>query len=393
MKFKSNTEILNELLNKVMPIVPKKPSIVQLQYLFFDLQDNELKVIATNEELSILTKIEVEGIENGKILVPAKKFAEIISSFGNSGEVYFSANEENSEIQINFGKGKYKFSGIEYGEFIDTTHLFGPIEPPIGEVEQGEDILTAEFEAGEFQKICDRNLFAVSTEDYKIAMTGVLFQFRGDTLTTVSTDGFRLNRYVIKKDQSVYPTQFDVIIPANSMEFLKKVNTTCKMQVIKQDLAPKYLRFEYDNTMFTTRIITEKFPAYETIIPQSFAYKALVPLSELITLIKRVSIFANIVNKLVILIFNENELTIKVQNEDTGEFAEETLACEFNSINFEVGIRYDYVLQSLQHISYEKQEELDLVEFNFNDPVKPYIICPKDEIDTLLMLNMPVRYK
>jgi len=357
MKFKSNTEILNELLNKVMPIVPKKPSIVQLQYLFFDLQDNELKVIATNEELSILTKIEVEGIENGKILVPAKKFAEIISSFGNSGEVYFSANEENSEIQINFGKGKYKFSGIEYGEFIDTTHLFGPIEPPIGEVEQGEDILTAEFEAGEFQKICDRNLFAVSTEDYKIAIPGVLFQFRGDTLTTVSTDGFRLNRYVIKKDQSVYPTQFDVIIPANSMEFLKKVNTTCKMEVIKQDLAPKYLRFEYDNTMFTTRIITEKFPAYETIIPQSFAYKALVPLSELITLIKRVSIFAN------------------------------------NSINFEVGIRYDYVLQSLQHISYEKQEELDLVEFNFNDPVKPYIICPKDEIDTLLMLNMPVRYK
>lgn len=393
MKFKSNTEILNDLLNKVMPIVPKKPSIVVLQYLFFDLDGNELKVIATNEELSILTKIDVEGFENGKILVPAKKFSDIIASFGNSGEVYFSANEENSEIQINFGKGKYKFGGIEYGEFIDTTNLFSPIVPPTNEIELGDELLTAEFEAGEFQKICDRNLFAVSTEDYKIAMTGVLFQFRGDTLTTVSTDGFRLNRFVIKKDNNVYPTQFDVIIPANSMEFLKKVNSHCKMVVIKQDLAPKYLRFEYDNTMFTTRIITEKFPAYETIIPQTFAYKALIPLSELITLIKRVSIFANIVNKLVILIFNENELTIKVQNEDTGDFAEETLACEFNSVNFEIGIRHDYVLQSLQHISYEKEEDSNWVEFNFNDPIKPYVICPKDQIETLLMLNMPVRYK
>lgn len=393
MKFKSNTEILNELLNKVMPIVPKKASIVVLQYLFFDLHDNNLKVIATNEELSIQTIIEVDGIEDGKILVPAKKFAEIVGAFGKSGEVSFSANENNSEIQINFGKGKYKFSGIEYSEFVDIDYLFGPIQPLANEIEAGDDVLSAEFEPGEFPKISDRNLFAVSTEDYKPAMTGVLFQFRGTTLTTVSTDGFRLNRYIITKENQIYPEQFDVIIPANSMEFLKKVNSQCKMVVIKQDLAPKFLRFEYDNTLFTTRIITEKFPPYETIIPSNYQHKALVPLNELSTLIKRTSIFANTVNKLVILYFNENELSIKVQNDETGEYAEETLPCEFNSIDFEIGVRHDYFLQALQHLSYQKEEQEDIVELKFNDPIKPYIVCPKDEYDTLLMLNMPVRYK
>lgn len=393
MKFKSNTEILNELLNKIMPIVPQKASIVVLQYLFFELIENKLKVIATNEELSIQTIIEVDGIEDGKILVPAKKFAEIIRAFGKSGEISFSVNESNSEIQINFGKGKYKFSGIEYSEFVDIGYLFGPIQPPTGDLEESDEVITAEFEAGLFQKISDRNLFAVSTEDYKPAMTGVLFQFRGDTLTTVSTDGFRLNRYVIKKDNKVFPTQFDVIIPANSLEFLKKVNSPSKMVVIKQDLAPKFLRFEYDNTLFTTRIINEKFPPYETIIPSSYQHKALVPLSELTSLIKRTSIFSNTINKLVILNFNEKELTIKVQNEETSEYAEETLPCEFNSIDFEIGVRHDYFSQALHHLSYEKEEQEDVVELKFNDPIKPYIICPKDEYDTLIMLNMPVRYK
>ena len=155
MKFKSNTEILNELLNKVMPIVPKKASIVVLQYLFFDLHDNNLKVIATNEELSIQTIIEVDGIEDGKILVPAKKFAEIVGAFGKSGEVSFSANENNSEIQINFGKGKYKFSGIEYSEFVDIDYLFGPIQPLANGIEAGDEVLSAEFEPGEFSKISD----------------------------------------------------------------------------------------------------------------------------------------------------------------------------------------------------------------------------------------------
>lgn len=393
MKFKSNTEILNELLNKIMPIVPKKASIVVLQYMFFDLKGNQLKVIATNEELSIQTIVEVDGIEDGKILVPAKKFAEIVGAFGKSGEVHFAANENNSEIQINFGKGKYKFSGIEYSEFVDINYLFDPITLPSEDTSDSEEVLTAEFAPGEFHKISERNLFAVSTEDYKPAMTGVLFQFRGNILTTVSTDGFRLNRYVINKENQVYPSQFDVIIPANSMEFLKKVNSNCKMVVIKQDLAPKFLRFEYDNTLFTTRIITEKFPPYETIIPSSYQHKALVPLSELITLIKRTSIFANTINKLVILYFNEKELIIKVQNDETGEYAEENIPCEFNSIDFEIGVRHDYFLQALQHLSYEKEEQEDIVELKFNDPIKPYIICPKDEYDTLLMLNMPVRYK
>lgn len=392
MKFSSNTEVLNELLNKVMPIIPQKTSIVVLQYLYFDLEGNNLKVIATNEELSIQTIITVEGSEDGKVLVPAKKFADIIRSFGKSGDVHFTVNQSNNEIQINFGKGRFKFSGIQPDEFVDIGYLFGPIEIPENGEGVVDELITAEFEAGEFPKIADRTLFAVSTEDYKPAMTGVLFQFRSTTLTTVSTDGFRLNRYVINKENKVYPEKFDVIIPANSVEFLKKVNVPAKMVVIKEDLAPKYLRFEYDRTMFTTRIIREKYPPYETIIPTSYNYKALVPLEQFISVIKRTSIFVNQVNKLIILWFKENELTIKVHNDETNEYAEETLPCEFNSLDFEIGVRYDYILQSLQHLKYEKEEK-DIVELRFNEPIKPFIICPEDEYETLLMLNMPIRYK
>lgn len=393
MNFKCSTDVMIDLLNNVMPIIAPKSTILVLQYLSFDLQDNLLTVIATSEDLTIKTSIEVNGTEDGKILVPAKKYNDIIRSFGKSGEITFNADESNQEIQINYGKGKYRFSGLDWEEFIQTDHLFGVSPMDSTNAEDENDELRATFHKGELNQIAERNLFAVSTEEYNLAMTGVLFQFRTNKLISVSSDGFRLNRFVLNKEENLYPEQYDVIIPSKSMEFLKKIEADCDMTVIRQDKAPKYLKFSYDNTIFTTRIITDKFPAYETIIPESFNYTAYVPLNELLSATKRVSIFANPDNKLLILKFTPDALTLVAENEQTAENANEIINCEFSGEEFEIGVRYDYFTQSIQHINFENPENQGVVEMKFNDANKAYIIIPKEEGDRYLMLNMPVRFK
>ncbi len=394
MNFKCTTDVMLDLLNNVMPIIAPKSTILVLQYLSFDLEGNLLTVIATSEDLTIKTSIEVNGTEDGKILVPAKKYSDIIHSFGKSGEITFNADEENQEIQINYGKGKYRFSGLDWEEFIQTDHLFGvsPLDGTNAEEDATEE-LKAKFIKGELSHIAERNLFAVSTEEYNLAMTGVLFQFRSNKLTSVSSDGFRLNRFVMTKEENLFPEQYDVIIPSKSMEFLKKIESDCDMTVIRQDKAPKYLKFSYDDTIFTTRIITDKFPAYETIIPESFNYTAYVPLNELLSATKRVSIFSNPDNKLLILKFTSDSLTLVAENEQTAENASEIVNCEFTGEGFEIGVRYDYFTQSIQHINYENPENQGVVEMRFNDPNKAYIIIPKEEGERFLMLNMPVRFK
>ncbi len=394
MKFKSTIDTLNELLNRVIPIVPQKSTILVLQYLHVTLQGNELKVMVTNEELSLLTTIEVEGIEDGSVLFPAKKFNEIVKLLSKGSEVTISVDSDNYEVTLNYNKGKFKFKGIEPDEFVDVVYLFKGQIPMIEElstkIEQGENV--ALFKKGVLQKVSDRLLFAVSTEEYKPAMTGVLFQFREKQLITAATDGYRLNRYIINDEGIIFSKLFDVIIPAHSLEFLKKIDSDIIMNVIYENEAPKFLRFDYDDTVFVTRIINEKYPPYETIIPEEFEFTAFVPLNELINTMKRVSLSSNNVSKLVVLKFENNQLNANTQNEETGELAEETLPCEMNFSSFEIGVKYDYFLQSLQHLYYEGNNE-DIAEIRFNDPVKAFIICPKDQYETLIMLNMPVRYK
>lgn len=394
MKFKSTIDILSELLNQVAPIVPQKSTVLVLQYLNFKLEGNLLSVIATNEEISILKKIEVEGLEDGSVLVPSKKFYDIIKSIGKGGEVSFTVDSTNLEIELKYNKGKFKLKGIDANEFIDLEGLFENeltnISTLLDSIAEGE--LFAKFSPGLISKLTDRTLFAVSTEDYKPAMTGVLFQFREKQLTVAATDGYRLNRYISVSEEPVYPKIFDVVIPSSSLDFLRKIDTEMIMSVLKEDESPKYLRFDFDSTIFTTRIINEKFPPYETIIPTDYTYDCIVPLNELIAATKRVSLTANTVSKLMIMNFGNNQLTLNTQDDETGEFAEETMPCEIQFEKFEIGVKYDYFLQSLQHLFYDKTSE-DTVELRFNDPAKAFIICPKGEYESFIMLNMPVRYK
>jgi DNA polymerase-3 subunit beta len=358
------------------------------------LEGNTLSVIATNEEVSILKKIEVEGLEDGAALVPSKKFTDIIKSIGKGGEVTFTVDTTNYEIEVKYGKGKFKLKGIDANEFISLEGLFENeltnIATLLDSIAEGE--LFAKFSAGLFAHLTDRTLFAVSTEDYKPAMTGVLFQFREKILTVAATDGYRLNRYISTSEEAVYPKVFDVVIPSSSLDFLKKIDSEMIMSVLKEDDSPKYLRFDFDNTIFTTRIINEKFPPYETIIPMDYSFNAIIPLNELVSATKRVSLTANTVSKLMILNFANNQLTVNTQDDETGEFAEETMPCEIQFEKFEIGVKYDYFLQSLQHLFYDNNSE-DVVELRFNDPAKAFIICPKGEYETFIMLNMPVRYK
>ncbi|OGU59994.1 MAG: DNA polymerase III subunit beta [Ignavibacteria bacterium GWF2_33_9] len=394
MKFKSTIDALSELLNYVAPIVPQKSTVLVLQYLNFNLSGNTLSVIATNEEISILKKIEVEGLEDGSVLVPSKKFNDIIKSIGKGGEVTFTCDTNSFEIEFKYGKGKFKLKGIDSQEYISLEGLFENeltnISNILEKVAEGE--LFAKFEEKLFAKLTDRTLFAVSTEDYKPAMTGVFFQFRENQLTVAATDGYRLNRYIHSTEENAYPKVFDVVIPSSSLELLRKIDAEMIMSVLEEDDSPKYLRFDFENTILTTRIINEKFPPYETIIPNDYTFTALVPLNELISATKRVSLTANTVSKLMILNFANNQLTLNTQDDETGEFAEESLPCEIQFEKFEIGVKYDYFLQSLQHLYYDGTSE-DVLELRFNDPAKAFIICPKNEYETFIMLNMPVRYK
>ena len=114
------------------------------------------------------------------------------------------------------------------------------------------------------KEIIESTLFAVSQDELKPSLTGVLFKFSEDNFTAVSTDGHRLVKYQIK-DFLSEKIKEEIIIPKKFLSFLF---TQLSEKKIKLSIGNNFITAHLDKDIITTKIIDEKFPDYDSVIPK-----------------------------------------------------------------------------------------------------------------------------
>jgi DNA polymerase-3 subunit beta len=162
------------------------------------------------------------------------------------------------------------------------------------------------------------------------------------------------------------------------------------MSVIESNGKVTHLRFDYGNTVFITRIINEKFPPYESVIPDNNPFFAIINKNEVLEAIKRVSIFTSNVTKQVKFKLENNIMTISGEDEESGNQAVEQINCDYQGDDLQIGFNFKYLEDALNNIDEEETED-NLVKISFSEPSKPALISPTSEDENLLMLIMPVR--
>lgn len=386
MIFKASLSKFQDTLQKALPAMPRKSTLPVLEHLSFTLEGNNLKIIATDQDIIILSNLEVEGLEDGKILVPGYKINEITKALGSKGDIEFSTNEETFEIVLQTSFGKYKMKGLDEEEYLDIPVLFSTDKPNIDE----SNPPTAKFTADEINRLAEKTGFAVSIDEFRPAMTGVLFEFKGDHVNAVATDSFRLVKAVNRSETNSYVEDISIIMPSRTIDLLKKIDEDVTMSTIETQGKTTHARFDYGTTVLISRIIDEQFPAYETVIPDDNDLSATIPQKELLAAIRRVSIFANTDSNQVKLSLQENVLQVLGEDEESGTQAQETIECEFPGEQFSIGFNYRYLEQALQNTE-DEMGDTGMVLMSFSEPNRPALIMPKENTDELLMLIMPVR--
>jgi DNA polymerase-3 subunit beta len=336
-----------------------------------------------------MSTLEVSGMEDGSILVPGRRLSEIVRALGSSGDIEFSSKQETYEIVLITGSGKYGMKGINPDEYLDLPELFESDKPDLS-IEPEDDKKAAKFSKDRIMWLSNKTAFATSGDEFRPAMTGVLFQFRGNYVNAVATDSYRLAKAVARDNEDGYPDSLDVIIPARSVELLKKVDEDVIMSVIETGSKITHVRFDINNTVFITRIIDESFPPYESVIPSETELTATIDKSEFLAAIKRVAIFTSSVSKQVRMQIEGNEIRIFGEDEETGSKANEEIACDYGGEMIEIGFNYKFLEEAFSSIESDDKEG-DKVVMEFSDPTLPALLKPSKENDTLLMLIMPVR--
>jgi DNA polymerase-3 subunit beta len=368
MKFSVPNGELQRALLKVSGVIPSKSTLPILENILFALSKNTLTITATDLEISMTVTLEVNGLEDGKIAVPARRLTETVRALPDV-TVNFQADTSSNKIVMRTETGEYKLTGESSEEF-----------PSIPEFE-AEDELTIESE--DFHRTINKTLFAVSTDELRPSMMGILFQIKKNELRAVSTDGHRLVR-LIKKDFSSPSIQRDVIIPSKALNLVAKSAEEVQNKIA---LNKSNVMIRFGSTTLISRLIDENYPNYETVIPTENDKELTVARDLLLSSVRRVALYSSTTTRQIRFTLAKTEMKISAEDIDFGGEATETFPCTFRGEAMEIGFNAHYILDVLSHL------DSDEVVFKLSTPTRAGIVEPATQRDheDLLMLVMPVR--
>ncbi len=284
--------------------VPSRTTMPILGNVLLATDHGQLKLAATNMELSIVHWMGARVETEGDITVPARNFVDLTNSLPPE-QVALTLDESTLTLKLSCGSVNASFRGISADEF--------PLVPEPDD-DNGFSIEAADLNTGLTQVT-----FAASTDESHPVLTGVLAEFEGESMTLAAADGFRLSLREIPLMEPV-PSAFDVIIPARALSELMRITSGLEEPVHISTTRPhNQILFQMPDTVLNSQLIDGSFPDVRRIIPRSHKTRVVLGREEILQACKRAAIFARDVANIVSLRIEDGELTVAADSSESGQ--------------------------------------------------------------------------
>ncbi|MGL1889503.1 MAG: DNA polymerase III subunit beta [Reichenbachiella sp.] len=368
MKFIVSSSYLLKQLSAINGVITTNPVVPILENFLFEISEGKLVVTASDLQTSMVTELEVEAKESGNIAVPSKILLETLKNLPEQ-PVTFTIDENSYSIEINSDNGRYKLAGENATDFPKV-----PTVSDSSSVNISSDVLT---------NAISNTILATSSDELRPAMTGVYLNLSETNTTFVATDGHRLIRY--RRVDIASENGASMIIPRKALTLLKSTLPSENTNVnVEYNVANAF--FKFDGIHMVCRLIDERFPDYENVIPANNDNIMTIDRGELLGSLKRIAIYANKTTHQVRLKITGSELIVSSEDLDFSNEANERLSCDHDGSDIEIGFNGKFLIEMLNNIG-SKQ-----VTLKFSEPNKAGLLFPVDgdENEDLLMLVMPV---
>lgn len=357
---------LSQRLQAVSAVVPTKTTLSVLSNVLFSAEGSELKLTATDLDLSMTTTLPAKVEEPGKACVPSKRVTEIVRSLP-SQEVRISVKANGIRIQC--GRGEFKIGGAPPEEFPKVTDRLA---------EKGFSVAADNLGA-----MIEKVLHAASRDLSRLALTGVLWEFEKTRFAMVATDGHRLAK-VVRNEKVPAGDVKEVIVPAKALEHLQRL--TPDDGNIRVGVNASYIMFDLGSTFLHARLLEGPFPNYRPVIPAQNKNKMTVEREALAQATRRVAILANSLTHQIKFALRADTVSLSVSTPDLGEAQEEVVAA-YGGPEMDIGFNANYLLDIL------KSTDSSDVEFAIDRPDNATVVrpAPGKEGEEFLCLLMPLR--
>jgi DNA polymerase-3 subunit beta len=371
MKLTIERAALLKSLAHVQSVVERRNTIPILSNVLIEAEGGSLGLTATDMDLTIIEQVEADVSESGATTAPAHTLYDIVRKLPEGAQIELETSGEAGQMTLASGRSNFTLSTLPKEDF-----------PSSGSAELPHSFSLA---AGELKNLIDRTRFAISTEETRYYLNGIyLHGAESDgvpVLRAVATDGHRLARFEMPLPEGAKDMP-GVIVPRKTVGELRKLIDESE-QSIEVSLSETKVRFAFESTELTSKLIDGTFPDYERVIPSGNDKVLGVDRHAFSAAVDRVSTISTEKSRAVKLSLADGTLVLSATSPESGSATEE-IEVEYGGEALEIGFNSSYLLDIARQIESEEAQ------FLLSDAASPTIVRDVDDASALYVL-MPMR--
>jgi DNA polymerase III subunit beta len=338
-----------------------------------------LRIAATDLYLAIAGKVTADVGKGGSVAVPAKDLLERVKMMPE-GPIQLSTQDNSSTVIRAAGSARrYTLRGMPGDDF-----------PPLPAPAEGAPTLALEVDV--LQELIAKTHFSISTDETRAHLNSALFEWDGDIVRMVTTDGHRLSKMEVKV--SGRQASATMLIPLKAIQELrrlcdevladpgKEAKEGAKPQLqITQSGSSAF--FQGGGTTFSVKLVDAQFPPYSQVIPQGSEKKVTVPRAAFADALRAVSIAASERTGGVKLALSKGTMRITSESPESGDGFDE-VGVDYSGAPITIGFNAKYFLDVLAALT---EDEVIL---GLSGELDPAVVRPSSERQFLAVV-MPMR--
>ncbi|MBX3185926.1 MAG: DNA polymerase III subunit beta [Labilithrix sp.] len=346
---------------------------------------NALRLAATDLYLSLLGRVPADVSKNGSVAVSAKDLFERVKMMPDGPVVIATQDNATTTLKASGSARRYTLRGMPGDDF-----------PPLPQPAEGSPTLALDVEV--LSELIQKTHFSISTDETRAHLNSALFEWDGDVVRMVTTDGHRLSKVDVKV--SGRQASATMLIPLKAIHELRRLCDEMLAEgasstdgerkkpelLITQSGSSAF--FQGAGMTFSVKLVDAQFPPYSQVIPQGADKVVRAPRTAFADALKAVSVAASERTGGVKLSLSKGSMRITSESPESGDGFDE-IPVEYAGPNMSIGFNAKYFLDVLASVTDEE------VAISLSGELDPAVLRPAGATTTsdrqFLAVVMPMR--
>lgn len=362
MKITITKDALQDGLQRVQNVVSTRTTLPVLSNVLVETTETGIRLTTTDLEVGVRCDVPAQVEKPGATTLPVKRIAAIVRELP-SQEISIETDSKNVST-IKAGGSLFKMFGLAREEF--------PAFPSF------KDAKVFTIKQKELKDGLRKTSYAISADETRYVLNGVLFSFKESKITLVATDGRRLALF---DSDLEFPTsqECEFIVPTKAITELQRLlNEDGELTL---SVSENLVAFDVNGTRLVSKLVEGNYPNYRQVIPSESKFAVELDRAPLLEAVHRVSLLSNDKTSSVRITFSKGKLDVTLNTPEVGE-AKESLAVKYRENDFSIAFNPEFLMDPLKNL------DTDVVYLHLIDEMSPGVL----KINTpFLYVLMPMR--